>query len=225
MIDNEKLTFRKCANLRCPGHMAHRIVKVCKRFNVKNIGPASALDYIRDYKLDHHIQIIPYLFKEKPKLYVWEIGELAMIPGWDSRWRDLAGQSDSMLDFLQSFRCPAALRQEHEVLLYVEKFFEVKQPLKGKVIKVMMTGSINNFNNRADFIRTVNTAFGQYIQLVDVGTRKTGVDYLIKEPHTVDHTKSGIANDYGIPIITSSELVRKIGDYVAERRRIENADE
>lgn len=222
MIDNENLTQRRCGYPRCPGHMAARINKLAKWFNIKNIGPGTAMSYILDFHLTSHLQIVPFLFKTKPQLYVWEIGELAMIPGYDSKWKSLAINAESMQDFISSFRCPSDLRKNAESLLYAETFFEVKAPLKGRVINVMMSGSIDGFNSRDLFIREVNERFGQYIQLVNVGKRKTGVDYLIKEPHTIDHDKTQVAVNSGIPILSSKELLRKIAahiSYIDEERR------
>ncbi|MDR1523282.1 MAG: hypothetical protein LBS29_04960 [Endomicrobium sp.] len=219
MVDNENLTVRKCSNNKCKGHMAEKINKLVKWFKIKNIGAKTALSYIEQYNLTSHIEIIPYLFGQKPELYLWEIGELAMIQGYDKVWRKLTGPCRTMSEFLYSHYCPQDLRHYADILLYVSTFFETRVPLVGKVVKVMISGSINNFNNRSDFIAAINKDYGNYVNVIDIGKRKTEVDYLIKEPHTKDHDKTKIALDNDIMIVSSLQFLEKVIAYSAYKER------
>ena len=59
----------------------------------------------------------------------------------------------------------------------------------------------------------MNQKYGDVIQMVDVGKRKTEVAFLVKEVFATDHEKSAIANSMGIPIITPKALDEKLAAY------------
>ena len=49
-----------------------------------------------------------------------------------------------------------------------------------------------------EFFRLINDAYGQSINVIQTGKRKTGVSYLIKEADAIDHSKSRIARENNI---------------------------
>ena len=224
-LDNDEFTLRKCSNAYCPGHLAHKMDKLLKSLGVKDFGPATALDYITQFHLTSHLQILKFFFPNKPSIPLYKVGEYAMIHGIDKAWQTLVSGFSNMAEFTKSSRCPANLRANAEYLNYVESFFNVEEPLEGQIINVMLSGSIDGYNNRRAFIGDLNQKYGHHVQLIDVGKRKTNVDYLIKEPWTVDHEKSNLAAQSGIPILSSKELVEKIIAYVAYINEKEEKEE
>ena len=88
-----------------------------------------------------------------------------------------------------------------------ESYFAIKPALSSRIMRVMGTGSFHGFSNRDEFFNKVNAAYGNMIQVIQTGKRKTGVSYLIKEHDAVDHSKSQIAREEGIPIVTPKEFV------------------
>jgi hypothetical protein len=220
ITDNDKLTVRKCCNSACPGHMAQKMDKAAKLLGVKNFGPATALEYIKRYSLKSHIQIVPYLVAGKPALHLWDIGELAMITGMSKRWRELCVKYPSMKSFAESPYAPIEVINNKDFLIYVESFFTVIKPFKGERINIMMSGSFDGYNSRSDYVRSMNAKYGDYVQLIDIGKRKSDCDFLIREKHAVDHEKTRLAKSAGIPILTPSELSEKVEaivTYITER--------
>jgi hypothetical protein len=184
--------------------------KVAKYLGVKQFGPATALESIRMYDLKSHVQIVPFLFKEKPALQLWEIGELAMLKGLAKKWRDLCLNYSSMESFIASGSAPPEIAENLEYLKYVESFFTVKAPLGGVRVNIMMSGSLDGYRTKADFVRDVNSKYGHVVQLVDIGKRKSDCQYLVREKHTTDHEKTRMAQSAGIQIVSPAELIEKI---------------
>ena len=99
------------------------------------------------------------------------------------------------------------LFEHKDELIYAEKFFTLKPPVSAKKMFVMGTGSFHGYSSRDEFFRLINDAYGQSINVIQTGKRKTGVSYLIKEADAIDHSKSRIARENNIPIVTPSEFV------------------
>ena len=106
IVNNFMLTDRYCSNLRCPEHMAQKIVVLAKRFGVKNFGIAAARSVVRQNKFQLHTQIIPYWFKDKPLLHLHEIGEICLIKGHQKKWREYCEGRDNMLQVLKDPSIP-----------------------------------------------------------------------------------------------------------------------
>ena len=70
----------------------------------------------------------------------------------------------------------------------------------------MVTGAFNNYRNRNDFITDINNAFGDKFHVINVGKRKTNVDFLIKEIDAPDKSKTTMAEQNGIKVITPAEF-------------------
>ena len=213
ITNNETLTDRYCSNPNCPEHMAQKIVALAKRLGVKGVGEAYARNAVRYQKFRYHTQIIPLWFDSPLVLPLWEVGELCMIKGHQSRWRSYCEGHDTMQEVLEDRCTPQAIRDAAPLLLYTESICKVKRRLEGKILTIMMSGSFDNYRSRADFVTDMNTKYGDVVQLVDVGKRKTGVEFLVKEAHATDHEKSAIAAAYGIEVITPKALEEKIVDY------------
>lgn len=213
IVNNQLLTDRFCSNEKCPEHMAQKIVVLAKRLDVKNFGIASAREAVRLYKFQLHTQIIPHWFKEKPSLYLHEVGEICLIKGHQKKWRQYCEGHDTMLQVLRSPRTPPEIRKQGVLLICTAAMCNIKPRLLGKRLNVMLSGSFDGYRSRSDFVAEMNRKYGDVVQLVDVGKRKTEVAFLIKEAHATDHEKSAIANAMGITIITPKAFNEKLEAY------------
>lgn len=203
------LTQRYCPNNYCPRHMAHKIVNVAKYLGIQGYGPATAEDMVRLNKLENHLQAIPLLMQgERPRVYVWEVGIMAQIYGLSSKWKEILLGYKSFEEYFEKAKSiPNDLVLNKKYLMYAESFFDLKEPLSKRVIRIMISGSITGFSNKHDFVPWLNERVGQYLQIMEVGKRKTNVDFLVKEPTSVDHAKTGIALEAGIPIVSSKQFL------------------
>lgn len=208
--DTGATTARWCVNPSCPGHMMHRMKFVADFLGVKNFGPETALSYIRSHKCTNHLEILKEWYKEeKPLMTLAEVATLACVEGYG------ATQANQELNVYKSFdeyfsnplRVHTALKGKLEYLNECASYFNIKPPLSQRKILVMGSGSFNNFENRDAFFRLINEAYGQYVQVIQTGKRKTGVSFLVREKNCVDHAKTQIAKECHIPIVTPSEFV------------------
>ena len=222
ITNNDALTDRYCSNEKCPEHMAQKIVVLAKRMGVKNFGIASAREAVRLYKFQLHTQILPYWFKEKPSLYLHEVGEICLIKGHQVKWRQYCEGHDTMMQVVKCPRTPPEIRKHAVLLICTAAMCNIKPRLLGKHLNVMLSGSFDGYRSRSDFVAEMNRKYGDVIQMVDVGKRKTEVAFLVKEIYATDHEKSAIANAMGIPIITPKGLDEKLAaykSYITEGRK------
>lgn len=216
--DTGVTTARWCTNKRCPGHMAHKMKYVADFFGVKNFGPETARSYIQSHNCRNHLEIIKEWYKdEKPLVTLADVADLACIEGYGDTQavKDLNCYSSFEAYFANMTTANPLLRSNAEYLLECETYFNLKPPLAKTKISVMGTGSFKGFNSREEYFNLLNDVFGQHVQVIQTGKRKTGIAYLIKEPEAVDHSKSQIARDYNIPIVTPSEFIKLLSDWTS----------
>lgn len=212
LVDNGDIgptTARMCPRKTCPGHMQYKMSFVADFFHVKNFGPKSALNYINAHKCTNHLEILNEWYPgEKPLVSLADIAVLACIDGYGATLANKELNSFSSFEdyFSDLLQANPLLRENMEYLIECEQYFNIKPPLAARQMFVMGTGSFNNYSSREEFFDDINDAFGQYIHVIQTGKRKTGVSYLIKETNAVDHSKSQIAKEYGIPIVTPAEF-------------------
>ena len=208
--DSGTTTARWCSNPACPGHMCHKAKELANFFNIKGFGPATALQVIRAEKYTSHFDFIPRWFKDKkPLVTLPEIAVMACIEGYGAPTanKELSHYGSFTEYFAKVVLPNPLLNHNKEMLLKAEKLFAIKPPVSQKKMFVMGTGSFNGYSSRDDYFRLINDAFGAYINVIQTGKRKTGISYLIKETNAVDHSKSKIAKEYGIPIVTPTEFL------------------
>lgn len=213
IVDNSDTgvtTSRWCANPKCPGHMQHKAKELANFFGIKGFGPRTALGTIRTMKFTSHFDFVPYWFKEKkPYVTLAEVAVLACIEGYGapSANKEL-GHYFNFTDYFNRARPINPLLLAHkDELLYAENLFELKPPVSQLKLYVMGTGSFHGYSSRDEFFRLINDAYGSYINVIQTGKRKTGISYLIKERDAVDHSKSRIAAECGIPVVTPTEFI------------------
>lgn len=219
LTNNAMLTNRCCPNPLCPEHMARKMAVLAKRFGIRNFGVAAARQMIRRHHFRLHTQILPYWFIEKPMLYLYEVGEICLIKGHQKQWRTYCEGLDTMLQVVQSPRTPQEVRQQGGLLLCTAALCHIKPRLLGKRLNVMLSGTFDGYRSRADFVLAMNRAYGDVVEVVDVGKRKTEVAFLIKEAYATDHEKSAIARAEGIPMVTPSVFQQKLAAYQAYQRK------
>lgn len=204
------ITVRKCANPRCPGHMQHRLTHLAEYYQVKGVGPKTALQLIRDYRLESHLDILPVWFpNEKPTEQLSKIVDLACIEGYGST------KAESSMNSYKSFKdyfCNCTnIDQDawfHRDELYkAETYFNVAEPMSRCIMYVMLHGTFTGYAKRDMFLRDVNSIFGSVIQVVDAKKRKTGVSYLIRETGAPYGDKDRVAREAGIPIVTPLQFL------------------
>lgn len=220
--NNLALTDRYCSNEKCPEHLAQKIVVLAKRFGVKNFGIASAREAVRLYKFQLHTQIIPYWFDKKPSLFLHEVGEICLIKGHQKKWREYCEGFDNMLQVVRCPRTPADVRKHGVLLICTAAMCDVKPGLIGKRLNVMLSGSFDGYRSRDEFVVEMNQKYGDVVQMVDIGKRKTEVAFLVKESFATDHEKSAIAAAQGIQVITPKALDEKLAayhSYITEGRK------
>lgn len=220
--DSGVTTARWCSNPKCPGHMQHKAKELANFFDLKGFGPKTALGIIRTMKFKSHFDFIPHWFKDKkPYVSLADVAVMACMEGYGSTTanKELSHYCN-FTDYFERAVPPNPILLEHkDELLYAEKLFSLKPPISQFKMFVMGTGSFHGYSSRDEFFRLINDAYGSYINVIQTGKRKTGISYLIKERDAVDHSKSQIAAQYGIPVVTPSEFVAIIASkcpYISE---------
>lgn len=204
------ITVRKCANPKCPGHMQHRLAYLADYYEVKGIGPATALQLIRDYRMESHLDILPIWFPdEKPTEKLSTIVDLACIEGYGSTSAESSMNSyRSFHDYFCNCRNISNEAWFHRDELYkAETYFNIAEPLAKRVMYVMLHGTFNSYTNRAQYLQDINNIFGSVVQVIDAKLRKTGVSYLIREIDAPFGRKDAIARECGIPVVTPLQFL------------------
>lgn len=207
--DTGVMTARKCSNPKCPGHMSFKADYLAKFFHIKGFGDKTALNVIKVKKFESHFDFIPYWFEDKkPWVSLAEMADLACIEGYGlTQAQNELNSYRSFTDYFNTCTMQnPLLAANREMLLRAEKYFDFKPPMSDNKLYVMATGSFHGFENRGDFFNRLNLLYGSAINIIQTGKRKTGVAYLIKEVDAVDHSKSQIAKECGIPIVTPNEF-------------------
>ncbi len=208
IVENDTMTARWCSNPKCPKHMAYKIVEVCKFLGVKGIGPANAQEWIKNQNLQNQFEIIPHLLSYKPTVSLADIATLACIEGYGSiQAENELPQMHSFEEYFDTAQVNPLLVPYKEILIEAQKYFEIKKPLSSRKMYVMGTGSFHGFNSRESYFNYINQVFGEYVHVIQTGKRKTGITFLIKEDDAIDHSKSQIAYENNIPIVTPKQFI------------------
>lgn len=213
-----KLTQRKCADPLCPYHMAEKMNLLAKRLDIKGIGSATCLDIIKQYNIKNHLEVLKMWFTEKLKVDLYEVGEMSYIYGIDSKWKELLAGYTSFEEFFENaYNIPEIVLNNKELLIHNQKYFNIKnKPMTRSVIRVMITGSIKGFSSRGEFLDTLNKHYEGKFRIEDNKKTVRGTLCLIKEPESVDYTKSDIAIKNGIPIVSSADFMKLLEEVVED---------
>ena len=216
--DTGSTTARWCTNKSCPEHMSHKIKVMADYFKIAGMGPATAKRNIIGYDMKSPFEFIPLWFGEvKPIVNLSDIAYLACIEGYGKiqAVNDLSPYCSFEQYFMLAYDISPKLLEYKDMLIDAQKYFNIKPPLSLNKIYVMGTGSFHGYSNRDEYFNMLNARYGQYIHVIQTGKRKTGVAYLIKEDDAVDHSKSRIAREYGIPIVSPADFITLIEKAIA----------
>lgn len=203
------MTFRWCLNPKCPGHMQHRIEALAKHFGISGFGVKSALSWYRLHPNCMHLEILKEWFDVPPLVPLSTVVKLAFIRGYGetSAVTALDSYADFQTYFQQASPPDPILNANRQYLYECSTYFRIKEPVSSLQMVVMGTGAFNGYKSRSDYFSEINEKYGRYVHVIETtGPRKTGVAYLIKENNAPDRSKSRIAAEYGIPVLTPKQF-------------------
>ncbi len=213
--DTGTITYRWCQNMYCPGHMSHKVEALAKHFSMEGFGIKSALSWCRSHRGSIHLDILKDWFSDKPLVSLSTVAKLAFIRGYGETSAVTTLDSyASFEDYFTTAESPdPSLLSNKDYLLKCESYFRILQPMSKLQLIVMGTGAFNGYRNRSDFFDEINAAYGQAVHVIETsGPRKTGVACLIKESNAPDRSKSRIAAERGIPVLTPRQFYDMIRD-------------
>lgn len=208
--DRGPTTARYCSNPSCPGHMSMKVGDLTEFLGIKGIGPKTAESIIKKQKYKSHLDFLKLWCEDKkPLVYLSKIAMLACIDGLGET--KAISELSSYASFEQYFsQCPnpdPILMEHSGELIEAQQYFEIKPPLSKMELHVMGTSPYQGFSSREQYFNILNDMFGKFVHIVQVGKRKTNVDYLICERDASSSAKIGIALDYNIPRVTPAQFL------------------
>ncbi len=207
-----RCTSLKCEDDNCVAMIGARIVFIADILKIEQLGKATALSYAKQYKYKYPIEVLGTL-GIKPTVGIGTYLRLNCIQGIDQQWETMAEKKNcyTLDDMLKAYPDCAELHDNIDMLQANLKYVVLKQPefKHGPlaVLTVMITGTPIGYATKEAFIDEANSACGGFIKIIHQKTvRKSGVDYLIREPGSTTRTKVEAAKSAGIPIVTSNEF-------------------
>lgn len=225
--DNGYYTARKCSNDLCPYHMAQKVVLMCDVIGAQGVGPKTAYNVISAHKLTNHLQTVPYLFREKPKVTLYAYLRACCIEGIDRKWQEVADKFDTVKDMYNGYKGAllGILEENRQLIEGGVQYFDFDARWKPKyepIVEgtVMISGNLKGFGSRNDFIVAINRASDGLITFnVAENKRKTGIYALIQEEDTPNRGKAECALENNIPILTPKEFETKVITELQEKIR------
>lgn len=217
ILTSETLRQRKCSNPNCLGHTQHRADSMFKHLGVKGIGPETCLSMLRALDVKTVFDLIPKVFGDKkPIVNLYEIAQMAAIPGYQGKWEEILRSYASFEEyFSQAYPTQDVLRYK-DYLIDAQKYFLINPPMSATQINVMITGGVSGYARREDFIKECNKYAGHIIYVKLVGKRKTGVQYLITEGASEgkEKLKAAVESHGRIQIVTPSQFLQILTEKV-----------
>ena len=209
-----KITNRRCENYTtCPGHNAAKAEDMFKILGVQGIGYKTCLDYLRSNGYKSHLDCLP--LSTENELYLYDIFRLLCIDGLDKQWKkECETVNVYTLEDVNKLspKLQVYVNNNMDTINKILEYIKIKVPSKkfsDTFNNIMITGPVNGFVNKNDFINYCNDKYGEYIKTIhQENKRKTNVDYLIKEPQTAPRAKVEVAKSAGIPIVSSEEYLK-----------------
>lgn len=213
IISSYNLTTQRCSNKFCAGHLSHRAVEMCRYLGIKGIAEKTCERYIKSYNLKSHFDILKYLLKTKPKVYLWEIAVMACIPGYRDKAKAIFSRYNSFEEYFEENKY-SDFSVYKDLLINAQQYFEILKTsntvtFNSKVIKVMLHGDIQGYEKREHLLDDINMVLGDKIYLKPVGAVK-GADLFVSEqkvPNLTGKKYEIVKQSNGaIPIIPPNEL-------------------
>lgn len=215
--DDIRCTNRRCSNPNCYGMMAAKGKFMMKILSIDGIGFSRCMDALKGGRMTHHVQLLSIL-PEKPTVSLKDYLRIHCFEGVDSEWEKICTKLncytvDDILKYNLG-KWTDILRENKKLLDDNLQYVQLKkrplivQQVPSVYLTIMITGTPIGFNTKEHFISVLNKRMLGRIVLIHQATkRKTGVDYLIREPGSKTAGKVSAAIDGGIPIVTSAEFI------------------
>lgn len=222
--NNARVTKHYCPNISCPGTVAMKMVFVWTLLKVEGIKFGRSMELIKKHGIKNHMDAIPHIFSEPPKMDLATFMRLNCIQGIDDGWNNVCDGKESLEEVLntstaQKIMSPQDMENVKNAAKYVEFVIQGKQKYKPVLsLTVMMTGDVMELSNRELLIPALNQKYKGLLDLrYSKSKRKTGVNFLLKEEKSAVTGKVNTADENGIPIVTSLEFILYVDKTIKER--------
>lgn len=204
-VGNDNLTEIKCVDYYCIKYTKERAKFMFDYLGVSGIGPETAEVYIKTHQVKSHVDLIPYVFKDKkPSLYLWEIAKITCVPGLSDKMEKIFGGYNRFEDyFREEYNVPPAIRAFKDKLIKYQDYFKIKPCLSKNSIKVMITGHVNGYANKRSYVDWCNEYFGHIVKTEMCKSVKAR--FVLTEDPNSGTDKLDMARQRRIPVITPSE--------------------
>ena len=217
--NDSRCTNRRCSNPTCCGEMASKGDFIMKVLDIKGIGFARCLDAIRAGRLTNPVQLLGS-FQVQPTVTMAQFLRIHCFEGVDSAWDTLC-TSKRIYSIDDLFRADLGdytplIKKNEQMIRDNAKFVKFKgKPVQYvprnqvKYLTVMITGPVNGYVSKEQFLDKVNAAtLGRIVILYQKTVRKTEVDFLIRDNPQDTSRKVSAALEGGFPIVTSEQFIR-----------------
>lgn len=222
--NGQRVTRHYCPNRECPATVAMKMVFMWNVLEVSGIKYGKSMELIKRYGIKRHMDAIPYVFDEKPKMDLATFMRINCIQGIDSSWDKVCSTKTSVQEVVDSPIARQYMSKEDvEDVLAAEKYVEIVYPEKQQYepvvrMTVMMTGDIMGLANREYLVTALNVKYKGLLDLrYSRSKRKTGIYALIKEKNSPVTGKVNTAIECGIPILTPEEFILRVDTLIKER--------
>lgn len=211
IVMNEEMTYRRCLDHYCRGHVAQKADRMFKYLKVPGIGVATATRGLAVNKLKSHLDLIPIYLDYKPSVHLFEIAIMAQIDGErESLEEELKGYT-SFEDYFKSGHVTEGLYGFKNDLIRAQNYFKIKPPLPDYKIEVMITGSLDGYS-KDTFVNMCNTLLEGKMYISQVGLKNSAYA-CITEDKTSSNRKAQLARGelrpgIKIPMYTSKEFLQ-----------------
>lgn len=219
-----RVTKHYCPNRECPGTVTMKMVFVWTILKVDGIKEGRSMELVKRYNITRHMDAIPYVLKEKPKVDLATFMRLNCIQGIDSSWENICQNKNSVEEVIQSTDAQRILSPEDiKDILDSQQYVDIIYPEKQEYecvlrLTVMMTGDIMGLPNREYLIAALNKKYKGLLDLrYSKSIRRTGIYALIKESTSTITGKVNTAVECGIPILTPQEFILRVDNLIREK--------
>ena len=221
MLANRSLTRYVCSDPKCIYHMAMRAVYLADKLGLGGYGKSTCINIIRDYNLQDHIDILPIITDgRKPHLRLWEVADIACIPGYATKLEDMFSGFNSFEEYFRDPWCNDDILEHKDRLLKLESYCIIEKPLSEDKLEVMISGEIctegfeNAFPTKESFVAACNKYIGDVFEVVARGPGQDRAVLICDEADINTGTtgkwkaaRKALANGKNMKIMTSLQFL------------------
>jgi hypothetical protein len=222
--NGKRVTKHYCPNKECSETIVSKMVFVWNILKVDGIKEGRSRELVKNNKIKHHLEAIPLVLKNKPRIDLTTYMRLNCIQGIDTTWDKICFNKNSLDEVLNSndIRGILDIEDVNNAKKYISNF-DIVYPNKPKHesilnISIMMTGDILGFEPRELLVVAMNKKYNGLLNLgYSKSIRKTGIFALVKDPKSSVTNKVSVALDCGIPIMSPEEFIIKVDKLIREK--------